>query len=132
VGYEHLLGLSSLQRAESLAVPEHPALLALVEVAKAAEEAAPAGRAEAAEHSVALAHLGHAVAGRSHRSNELVPERETPFDNYAAAVDVKVRATHARRLDAHHGVIVRDQLGLGPLLEPNLAGGLKRHGLHGR
>ena len=45
---EHLLGLGALERAERLAVAEHAPLVALVEVAAAAEEALAAGRAVAA------------------------------------------------------------------------------------
>jgi hypothetical protein len=127
---EHLVRLGALQRAERLAVAEHAALVALVEVATAAEEAVAAGRAVAAEHAVALGHLGHGVAGGQHRPDELVPEREAGLDLHAPVVDVQVRAADAGGLDAHHGVVALDQLGLGPLLDPNLARRLECDGLH--
>ena len=130
--HEHLLGLRALERAERLAVAEDAALVALVEVAAAAEEAVAAGRAVAAEHAVALRHLGHAVARRDHRADELVAEREARLDLDAPVVDVQVRAAHAGGLDAHDRVVALDQLGLGPLLDPHLAGGLEGHRLHGR
>ena len=51
--HERPLGLRALQRAERRAVAEGARGLALVKGARAAEEAAPAGRLKAAEHAVA-------------------------------------------------------------------------------
>ena len=129
--HEHLLGLRALERAERLAVAEDPALVALVEVAAAAEEAVAAGRAVAAQHAVALGHVGHAVARRDDGPDELVPEREARLDHDPAVVDVQIGAADAGRLDAHDGVVALEQLRLGALLDPDLAGRLEGHGLHG-
>ena len=129
--HQHLLGLRALERPERLAVPEHPALVALVEVAAAAEEALAAGRAVAAQHPVALGHLRHAVAGGDDRADELVADREARLDLDAPVVDVQVRPAHAGRLDPHDRVVALEQLGLGPLVHPHLARRLESHGLHG-
>ena len=71
--HEHLLGLGALERAERFPVPEDASVVALVEVAAAAEEAVAAGGEVAAEHTVALAHLSHAISRGDHRADELVP-----------------------------------------------------------
>ena len=130
VRHEHLLGLCALKRTERLAVAEHAALVALVEVAAPAEEAVAAGGAVAAQHAVALGHLGHAVAGRDDRADELVPEREAGLDLNAPVVDVQVGPAYARGLHAHDRVVALEQLGLGALLHLDLAGGLECDGLH--
>jgi hypothetical protein len=130
VRHEHLLGLRALERPERLAVSEHPALVALVEVAAAAEEAVATGGAVAAEHAVALGHLGHAVTRRHHGADELVPEREAGLDLDAPVVDVKVGPADARDFHAHHRVVALEQLGLWALLHLDLARGLESHGLH--
>jgi hypothetical protein len=109
---------------------EHAALVALVVLAAATEEAVSAGRAEAAKHAVALGDLGNGVAGREHRSHELVSECEARLDLHASVVDVQVGAADAGCLDPHDRVIRGQQLGLRTLLEPHLAGRLEGHRLH--
>ena len=83
-----------------------------------------------AEYTVALGDLGHAFAGRGHGAHELVPEREAGFDGHPAVVDVQIRAADAGGLHAHHRVVALQQLGLGPLLDSNLAGSLEGDRLH--
>jgi hypothetical protein len=131
VRHEHLLGLSALERAERAAVAEHAPLVALVEEPAAAEEAGPAGRAEAAQHAVALGRLGDRLARCDHRPDELVAEREAGLDLDAPVVDVQIGAADARGLHADDRVVALDQLGLRTLLQPDLAGRLECDCLHG-
>ena len=85
--------------AERRAVAEDPAVLALLVVAAQAVEARAAGGVEAAEHAVADAHARDVVAGREHRADELVADREARLDLDPAVVDVQVRAADPARLD---------------------------------
>ena len=127
---EHLVGLGALERPERLAVAEHTTLVALVELAAAAEEALAAGRAEAAKDAVALGHPGHTIACREDGADELVAEREAGLDLDPPVVDVQVRAADAGGLDPDDGIVALEQLGLRPLLESHLARGLKSDRLH--
>jgi hypothetical protein len=130
VRHEDLLGLGALERPERLPVAEDAAVVALVEIAAAAEEAVAAGGAEAAEHAVALGHLRNAVARRHDGADELVSEREAGLDHDAPVVDVQVGTADAGCFDADDRVVALEQLGLGALLHLDLARGLKCHGLH--
>ena len=96
-----------------------------------AEEAVPARALKAAEHAVADRDLAHVLAGIDHGADVLVPDREARLDLHAAVVDVQVRATHPRRLDLHDRVAWRRELGLGDVVDPDLAGGLEGDGAHG-
>ena len=61
-------------------------------------------------------------------ADELVADHEAGLDLHAAVVDVEVRAADAGRLDLHDRVVGREQLGLGPLFDPHLAGRLEGDG----
>ena len=130
VGDQHLVGLGALERAERRAMTEDAALVALVEVAAATEEAAPAGRAVAAEHAVSDRHLGHAVGRRDHLADELVADREAGLDADAAVVDVEVRPADPGRLDADDRVGRTLELRLGLVVDPDLPGRLERDRAH--
>ncbi len=83
------------------------------------------------EHAVALGRLGDRLARGDDRPHELVTEREAGLDLDAAVVDVQVGAADAGGLDANDRVVALDQLGLRPLLQPDLAGRLECDCLHG-
>ena len=70
------------------------------------------------------------VAGRQHRADELVADREARLDRHPAVVDVEVRAADPARLDPDHRIVGGDDLGIGLLLDPNLLGRLKGDGAH--
>jgi hypothetical protein len=126
----HLLGLGPLEPARDLAVAEDLRVDALVERAVPAEEALPAGGHEAADDAIALGHLGRPVARGDDTAHELVPDREARLDGVAAVVDVQVRAADPRGLDPHDRVVGLLELGLGNVVDTNLADALEGHGLH--
>src|SRR6185436_20932146 len=84
------LGLSAVQATACLDPAEELALLAAAREPARAEEAAPAARAERADHARARFPPVHLGSGLDHRAQELVPEDraavETALD---AAVDVQ-------------------------------------------
>jgi hypothetical protein len=130
VGDEHRVGLGPLQVAEHISVPEDTPVVALVEVAAAAEEAIAASRAVAAEDAVALLDPTHAVADGRDRADVLVADREARRDLNPAVVDMEVGAADAARLDADDRIAGLDDLGVGALLDRDLAGGLEGDGSH--
>ena len=130
--HQRHLGLRALERAERRPVPERARLKAALVLAAAAEEAAAAGRVEAAEHPVADRDARDRVARSDDGAYVLVPDREARFDGHAAVVDVQVRAAHAARLNANDCVFGIDRLGLGALLDADHARGLEGHGSHAR
>jgi hypothetical protein len=107
-------------------------VIALVVGAAQAEEARAAGCVEAPEHTVADAHPRDVLPGGEDRADELVADREAGLDPDAAVVDMQVRPADAARLDLHDRVIAGLELGLGPILDADLAGGLEGDGSHGR
>ena len=80
---------------------------------------------EAAEHPVADGHALDLVADRQHGADELVADREAGLDRHAAVVDVEVGAADAARLDLDDRLVGGRQLGIGLLLDPDLAGAWK-------
>ena len=125
VGHERLLGLGARERAERRAMAERARGVTLVKPAAAAEEAAPAGRLKTTEHPVADVDVADIRAGRDHRPDVLVPDREARLDLHAAVVDVEVRAAHPRCVDPYDRVGRVEDLGLGNILDPHLAGSLE-------
>ena len=111
-------------------MPEDPGLVALVELLALAEEAFAAGRPVGAEHPVADRHPGHLVAGGDHLADELVADHEPGLDLHPPVVDVEVRAADPARLDPDDRVVRRQQLGLGDIVELDLAGGLEGDRAH--
>ena len=85
---------------------------------------------KAAEHAVADGDPLDVGAGGEHRADELVADREALLDRHPAVEDVKVGAADPARLDADERVVGRPQLGLGLLLDPDLAGRLEGDGAH--
>ena len=81
----------------------------------------PARGLEAAEHAVADGDLRDRVAGGDHLADVLVPDREAGLDLHAPVEDVQVRPADAGRLDPHDRVVGREQLGLGAVVDPDLA-----------
>ena len=127
---QDLLRLGTLQRAERRAVAVDPRLVALVELLALAEEALPARRPVGAEHPVADRDARDLVAGGDHLADELVADDEARLDLDPPVVDVEVRAADAARLDPDDRVVGREQLGLGDLVEPDLARGLEGDRAH--
>ena len=130
VGHQNLLRLGALQRAERCAVPVDTGLIALVELLALAEEAFAARRPVGPEHPIADRHPRHIVPGGDHLADELVADHEARLDLDTPVVDVEIRAADPARLDADDGVVRREQLRLGDLVELNLAWGLKGDRAH--
>ena len=124
------LGLGAGQLAERLPMAEHAPLVALLVLADAAEEAVPAGGAEAAADAVADRDLRHVVTRRHDRADELVAEREPLLQDDPAVVEVQVGAADAGGVDAHDRVVGRDQLGLGLVFDLDLGRALEGDGAH--
>ena len=59
-----------------------------------------AGGVKATEHAVADGDPLDLLAGRDHRADELVADREAGVDRDAAVVDVEIRAADTARVDA--------------------------------
>jgi hypothetical protein len=59
-----------------------------------------------------------------------VADREARLDRHPPVVDVEVRAADPARLDPHQGVVGRDDLRIGLLLDPDLARCLEGDGAH--
>ena len=131
LGDEDLLGLRAGERSQRGAVAEHAGLVALVEVAAQAEEAVAAGGVEAAEDAVADADPVDALSRGDHGAHELVADHEAGLDLHPAVVDVEVRAADAGGLDGDDRVVVGQKLGLGHVVDTDLAGSLEGDGLHG-
>ena len=112
--------------------PKVRPLLAAVVVAAQAGGAGRAGGVEAAEHPVADGDPLDVVAGRQHRADELVADREARLDRDPAVVDVEVGAADPARLDPDQGLVGGADLGIGLLLDPDLAGRLEGDGAHRR
>ena len=93
----------------------------VVELLAPAEEALAAGGAVGAEDAVADRDPAHVVAGGDHLADELVADHEARLDLHPAVVDVEVRAADPARLDADERVVGREQLGLGDLVDLDLA-----------
>ena len=127
---EEQLCLSSLKSAERRAVAEHTAVVAFVEIAACAEEAIAAGGAVGAENAVALGHRADTLAGRDHRADVLVSDREPLLDRDPAVVDVEVGAADSARLDPDDRVAGGVELRLGDVVDPDLAGRLEGHRSH--
>ena len=87
---------------------------------------------EAAEHPVADGDPLDVVAGRQHRADELVADREARLDRDPAVVDVEVGAADPARLDPDQRLVGGADLGIGLLLDPDLAGRLEGDGAHRR
>ena len=83
------------------------------------------------EDAVADADPRHALAGREDRADELVADGEAGLDPDAAMVDVEIRAADPGRLDLHDRVVAGLGLGLGAVLDADIAGGLEGDGTHG-
>ena len=128
--HEQLLGLGALQVAEVGAVAEGLAVLAAVVVAAQAGGAGRAGGVEAAQHAVADRDPLDVVAGGEHRADELVADREALLDRHPAVEDVQVGAADPARLDPDQRVVSGGQLGIGLLLDPDLAGSLEGDSAH--
>ena len=76
---------------------------------------------EAAEHAVADRDPLDIVAGCQHGADELVADREARLDRHPPVEDVQIRPADPARLDPHHRVVGGDDLGVGLLLDPDLA-----------
>ena len=68
---------------------------------------------------------GDLVAGGDHLADVLVADDEPGLDLHPPVVDVEVRAADPARLDPDDRVVGREQLGLGLLVDPDLAGRLE-------
>ena len=90
-------------------------------VAAQAGGAGRAGGVEAAEHAVADGDPLDVVAGLEHRADELVADREARLDRHPAVVDVEVGAADPARLDPDQRLVGGADLGIGLLLDPDLA-----------
>src|SRR3954470_5230693 len=110
---------------------EHAPLVALVEIAAATEEALTAGGEEGTEHAVAFGDARDCVTGCDHGADVLVPEGEAGLDLDSAVVEMEVGAADAGRLDPDDRLVGCRQLGIGLLVDPDLARGLKGHCAHG-
>ena len=130
VRHEHLLGLGALQRAEGGPMPVDPGLIALVELLALAEEAFAASRPVGAEHPVPDSHPGDLVAGGDHLADELMADHEPRLDLHTPVVDVEVRPADPARLDPDDRIVRRQQLGLGDIVELDLAGSLEGDRAH--
>ncbi len=128
---EDQLRLGALERAEGLPVPEDARVVALVELAALAEEALAAGGAVGAEHPVPHRHPADLVAGGDHLADVLVADHEAGLDLDPAVVDVEVGAADAARLDPDDRVVRSEQLGVGDLVDPDLARRLEGDRSHG-
>src|SRR6202035_1467321 len=95
-----------------------------------AEETRPARRVKATEDAVAGLDARYVRPGVEHRADKLVADRESGLDLHAPVVDVEVRAADARRLDPDDRVAGVLECRLGPIVDPNLAGGLEGDGSH--
>ena len=122
---QHLLCLGALKGAKRRAVPVDPSLVALVELLAPAEEALAAGGPVGAEDAVADRDPADVVAGGDHLADELVADHEARLDLHPAVVDVEVRAADPAGLDTDNGVVRRQKLGLGNVVQLDLAGGLE-------
>jgi len=75
----------------------------------------------AAEHAIADGDPGDVVTRPDHRADEFVADREPGLDLHPAVVDVQIGAADPARLDPHDRVIAGQELGLGTVLDPDLA-----------
>ena len=112
-------------------MPERAPVGAAVVVAADARRARRAGGVKAAEHALADGGTLELGAGGEDGADELVADREAGLDGHTAVIDVQVRAADAARVDLHDRVVGTLQLGLGDLLDSDLAGGLEGDGAHG-
>jgi len=88
------------------------------------------GNIKVAVDAVRAAAAKHAFAGIDHRAHVLVADREAGLDLDPAVVDVQVGAADAGRLDPDHRLVGRADLGLGLLVDADLARGLIGDGAH--
>ena len=112
-------------------MPEHPAAVALVVLAAAAEEAGSAGGAVGPEHPVADAYLGDAVTRRDDGAHVLVADHEAGLDSHPTVVDVEIGTADPGRVHANHHVIRGLELRIRTLLQAHVACRLKGHRTHG-
>ena len=70
------------------------------------------------------------VPDREHGADELVADREARLDRHPAVVDVEVGAADAARLDPDQRLVGGADLGVGLLLDPDLARSLEGDGAH--